>query len=78
METIDKTMCVCGLPMLSTKGGGLYCENCDQSQTRELMGFGRVRTAHDVRFDLWWARRIGKVFGQLPDNVDVSDLYGAP
>lgn len=66
--------CRCGKPMLSTRGGGRYCENCDDLQLRQVLGYVRARTKEDVRYDMYWLNRMNKEFGPLPADVDVQDL----
>lgn len=46
------------------------CPNCDQLQTRELMGLPRQSTRYDIRMNLYWRNKMNNEYPPLPDDAD--------
>lgn len=67
--TGERVKCLCGKAMLTTAGGGRYCENCDVPQPQESAGFERRRTVWDIRFDAEWVQIWNR---EYKDNTDVG------
>lgn len=52
--TAESPRCKCGMNMMRSVGGALFCANCDQVQPQEPHRIKRRKTPNDIRFDMAW------------------------
>jgi hypothetical protein len=66
MPTAEAMKCACGTQMDETENGLFVCDNCDFPQRQEYRSMERRKTPEDIRFDMYWLRKIKK---ELPGKA---------